>query len=59
VTDKTVIIPDHGPVGNKAGFSEYYDMLVAIRANVLKLKKRGKSPTETIAAKPSAPYDAK
>jgi hypothetical protein len=59
VTDKTIIIPDHGPVGNKAGLSEYYDMLVAIRANVLKLKKQGKSLTETIAAKPRAAYDAK
>ena len=59
MTDKTIIIPDHGPVGNKAGLSEYYDMLVAIRANVLKLKKQGKSLTETIAAKPTAAYDAK
>ena len=38
VTDKTIIIPGHGPVGNKADLSEYYDMLVAIRSNVSKLK---------------------
>src|SRR5712671_5792276 len=30
VTDKTIIIPGHGPVGNKAGLTEYHDMLVAI-----------------------------
>jgi glyoxylase-like metal-dependent hydrolase (beta-lactamase superfamily II) len=59
VTDKTIIIPGHGPVSNKAGLSEYYDMLVAIRGNVSKLKKQGKSLTETIAAKPTAAYDAK
>src|SRR5262249_46062161 len=59
VTDKTIIIPGHGPVGNKAGLSEYYDMLVAIRGNVSKLKKQGKSLTETIAAKPTAAYDSK
>jgi glyoxylase-like metal-dependent hydrolase (beta-lactamase superfamily II) len=59
VTDKTIIIPGHGPIGNKAGLSEYYDMLVAIRSNVSKLKKQGKSLAETIAAKPTAAYDAK
>jgi len=59
VTDKTIIIPGHGPVGNKAALSEYYNMLVAIRSNVSKLKKQGKSLTETIAAKPTAAYDAK
>jgi len=59
VADKTIIIPGHGPVGNKAALSEYYDMLVAIRGNVSKLKKQGKSLAETIAAKPTAAYDAK
>jgi len=59
VTDKTIIIPGHGPVGNKAGLSEYYDMLVAIRSNVSRLKKQGKSLAETIAEKPTATYDAK
>jgi glyoxylase-like metal-dependent hydrolase (beta-lactamase superfamily II) len=59
VRDKTIIIPGHGPVGNKAGLSEYYDMLVAIRSNVSRLKKQGKSLAETIAAKPTEAYDAK
>src|SRR5580704_17942594 len=59
VTDKTIIIPGHGPVGNKASLFEYYDMLVTIRSNVSKLKKQGKSLAETIAAKPTAAYDAK
>jgi len=59
VSDETIIVPGHGPVGNKAGLSEYYDMLVAIRSNVSTLKKQGKSLKETIAAKPTAAYDAK
>src|SRR5258707_1087099 len=56
VTDKTIIIPGHGPVGNKAELTEYHDMLVAIRNNVAELKKQGKSLSETIAAKPTAAY---
>src|ERR1700687_3128356 len=59
VTDKTIIIPGHGPVGNKVGLSEYYDMLVAIHSNVSRLKKQGNSLAETIAEKPTAAYDAK
>jgi glyoxylase-like metal-dependent hydrolase (beta-lactamase superfamily II) len=59
VTDKTIIVPGHGPIGNKAALTEYQDMLVTIRANVAKLKKEGKSLADTIAAKPTAAYDAK
>jgi len=59
VTDKTIIIPGHGPVGNKAGLTEYNDMLVTIRNNVAALKKQGKSLSETIAAKPTGAYDTK
>lgn len=59
VTDSTLIVPGHGPVGNKASLAEYYEMLVAIRKNVAALKKQGRSLTETIAAKPTADYDAK
>src|SRR6267143_534291 len=59
VTDKTIIIPGNGPVGNKAGLTEYHDMLVAIRNNVAELKKQGKSLSETISAKPTAAYDTK
>ena len=57
--DDTIIIPGHGPIGNKAQLTEFHDMLVGIRDNVAKLKKEGKSLDETIAAKPTASYDAK
>jgi glyoxylase-like metal-dependent hydrolase (beta-lactamase superfamily II) len=59
VTDKTIVIPGHGPVGNKINLAEFQDMLVTIRNNVAVLKKQGKSLSETIAAKPTAAYDAK
>jgi len=60
VTDKTIAIPGHGqPVSNKAELTEYRDMLVAIRDNVAKLKHQGRSLDDTIAAKPTATFDAK
>lgn len=59
VTDKTIIISGHGPVGDKAGIAEFRDMLVAIRQNVAKLKKQGRSLDQTIAAKPTASYDVR
>jgi glyoxylase-like metal-dependent hydrolase (beta-lactamase superfamily II) len=60
VNDDTIIIPGHGkPVSNKAELKEFRDMLVAVRDNVAKLKKAGKTRDETVAAKPSAAYDAR
>jgi glyoxylase-like metal-dependent hydrolase (beta-lactamase superfamily II) len=59
ITDKTIVIPGHGPVGNKAGLTEFRNMLVTIRNNVAALKKQGKSVSETVALKPTAAYDAK
>jgi glyoxylase-like metal-dependent hydrolase (beta-lactamase superfamily II) len=59
VTDKTIVIPGHGPIGNKAGLVEFHEMLVTIRNNVAALKKQGRSLDETIGAKPTAKYDAK
>ncbi len=60
VADDTIIIPGHGkPVSNKAELKEWRDMLVAIRDNVAKLKSQGKSRDETVAAKPTAAFDAK
>ena len=56
---ETIIIPGHGPIGNKVQLTEFHDMLVGARDNVAKLKKEGKSLEETIAAKPTAAYDEK
>jgi glyoxylase-like metal-dependent hydrolase (beta-lactamase superfamily II) len=58
-TDKTIVIPGHGPMGNKSQLIKFRDMLVAIREKVAVLKKQGKSRDEVVAAKPTADYDAK
>jgi hypothetical protein len=46
-------------VSNKKELASFHDMLVAIRTNVAKLKQQGRSLDETIAAKPTAAFDAK
>jgi glyoxylase-like metal-dependent hydrolase (beta-lactamase superfamily II) len=59
-TDRTIIVPGHGhPVSGKAELDAYRAMLVGIRENVAGLKKQGRTLDETIAAKPTAAYDAK
>jgi glyoxylase-like metal-dependent hydrolase (beta-lactamase superfamily II) len=59
VTDKTIVIPGHGPVGNKSQLIEFRDMLVANRETIAVLKQQGRSRDEVVAAKPTAAYDAK
>lgn len=59
VTDNTIIVPGHGPVSNRAELREYHAMLAAIRENVAGHKEQGRSLEETIAAKPTAAYDAR
>ena len=58
-TANSIIIPGHGPVGDRAQLTEYRDMLVTIRKNVSTLKKQGKSLAEIVAQKPTAKFDAK
>jgi glyoxylase-like metal-dependent hydrolase (beta-lactamase superfamily II) len=58
-TDKTIIIPGHGPVGNKAQLTEYRDMLVEVKTKIEAMKKQGKSLKEVVASKPTKSYDAK
>ena len=58
-TVNTIIIPGHGPVGDRAQLAEYRDMLVSIRTNISTLKKQGKTLAEIVAQKPTANFDAK
>ena len=59
-TGNTIVIPGHGnPISNKAELQAYRDMLVAIHENVAKLKRQERSLDETIAARPTAAFDAK
>lgn len=58
-TDQTIIIPGHGrPVSSRAELKQFRDMLVGIRDNVAELKMQGRSRDETVAAKPTAAFDA-
>ncbi len=58
-TAETIVIPGHGPIGNRDELTEFRDMLAGSRDNVAKLKKEGKTLEETIAAKPTSAFDAK
>ena len=57
IGDDTRVIPGHGPTSDKAGLQRYHDMLVGVRAAVVKLVKQGKTLDQTVAAKPTAAWD--
>jgi len=59
VTDHTIIIPGHGPVGNKAQLTGYRDMLLDVSGRIAAQKKAGATMAEVIASKPTKAYDAK
>ena len=59
VDEKTKIIPGHGPVGTRAQFKSYRDMLVTVQERITPLVKSGKSVEEVVAAKPLADLDDK
>jgi len=59
VSAKSLVIPGHGPVGDKSQLTEFRDMLVAVRSKVATLKSQGKALNEVLAAKPTVAYDAK
>ena len=54
----TIIIPGHGPIGNRRQLQEYRDVLVDARDKVATLKQQGKTLPDVIAAKPTAQNDA-
>jgi len=57
-TDKMIVIPGHGAVGDKSQLAFYRDLLVGARDKVAALKKEGKSLDEIVATKPTAATDA-
>jgi glyoxylase-like metal-dependent hydrolase (beta-lactamase superfamily II) len=59
VTDRTRIIPGHGPLSNAAELKAYRDMLAAVSGRVKALVAQGKSLEEIKAAGVSAEYDEK
>ncbi|MGH8338583.1 MAG: MBL fold metallo-hydrolase, partial [Gammaproteobacteria bacterium] len=58
-TEHTIIVPGHGPVGNRASQIEFRDMLVAVRDRVAILKAQGKTLAQVQATTPTADFDAK
>jgi glyoxylase-like metal-dependent hydrolase (beta-lactamase superfamily II) len=54
----TKIVPGHGPLGTKADYAKYRDMLSTAADRVRKLKASGKSVEECVAAKPFADLEA-
>jgi glyoxylase-like metal-dependent hydrolase (beta-lactamase superfamily II) len=59
ITKNIVVIPGHGPVGDKSALTIYRDILVTTRDKVAALKKQGRSLDEIVAARPTAAYDEK
>ncbi|MBV8819781.1 MAG: MBL fold metallo-hydrolase, partial [Acidobacteriaceae bacterium] len=59
ITDRMIVIPGHGPVGRRADVVAFRDMLVTVRSDVAALKKQGRTLEQTVAAKPTAAFDAK
>jgi len=55
--DGTKIIPGHGSLATRADLARYRDMLAGVRAAVAAQVAAGRSREETVAAKPTAPFD--
>jgi glyoxylase-like metal-dependent hydrolase (beta-lactamase superfamily II) len=57
-TPSTILVPGHGPVGDREALMKWRDMLVAVRECVAALKKHGQPLSAVVAAKPTASFDA-
>ena len=55
----TRIIPGHGTIINRTDIVPYRDMILSVQAKVQQMINAGKSEQEVLAAKVTAPYDAK
>ena len=55
----TKLIPGHGTFINRTDIIPYRDMILAVQAKVQQLIAQGKTEQEVLAAKVTAPYDAK
>ena len=55
----TKLIPGHGTFINRTDIIPYRDMILAVQAKVQQMIAQGKTEEEVLAAKVTAPYDAK
>jgi glyoxylase-like metal-dependent hydrolase (beta-lactamase superfamily II) len=58
-TSRTVIVPGHGVVSNRAELAAYRDMLVAVGRKVREAIEQGQQIDEILAARPTAEFDAR
>ncbi|MDH5272199.1 MAG: MBL fold metallo-hydrolase [Gammaproteobacteria bacterium] len=58
-TARTVVVPGHGPVSNRAELAAYRDMLVAVGRKVREAVEEGMGIVEILDSKPTAEFDAK
>jgi cyclase len=55
----TKLVPGHGTIINRADIVPYRDMILAVQAKVQQMIAQGKTEQEVLAAKVTAPYDAR
>ena len=55
----TRLVPGHGTIINRNDIVPYRDMILSVQAKVQQMIREGKSEEEVLAAKVTAPYDAK
>lgn len=58
-TDKTRIIPGHGPLASKADLQAYRALLATVTQRIREQRRAGRSDDEIRAARPAADFDAK
>jgi glyoxylase-like metal-dependent hydrolase (beta-lactamase superfamily II) len=58
-TARTIIVPGHGPVSNRAELAAYRDMLVAVGRKVREAIEQGQLIDDILAAHPTAEFDAR
>lgn len=57
-SERTRIIPGHGPLTDRATLKAHRDMIATVAQRIAELRRAGKSDAEIAAAKPSADFDA-
>ena len=55
----TKLVPGHGTIINRTDLLPYRDMILAIQAKVQQMIAQGKTQQDVLAAKVTAPFDAK
>lgn len=58
-TDKTRIIPGHGPLAGKADLQAYRDLVATVTQRIKALRAQGQSDEQIRTAQPAAEFDAK